>query len=169
MMELLLIRHGLAGKQNPDRYPNDDLRPLTSKGRKLCKRAIKGLTELGIKPKLILSSPALRCVETAKIVAREFDLDSKKTLLIPSLHHKVPVPTALAKLAKLKLPSSVILVGHEPWIGEMISLLIAGNLKAGIDITKGGAAFLAVERLKPGQSRMRWLMTQNQLAGFSPP
>ncbi len=166
-MELLLIRHGLAGKKNSSKHPNDDLRPLSSKGRKLCKRAMIGLAGLGIRPQAILTSPALRCVETAKLVAREFDLNPKKTQHLPALHHSVAASTALGKLAKMNLPNSLILVGHEPWIGEIISVLISGNAKAGIEMSKGGAALLRLESLKPGQGRLEWLMTQEQLASLA--
>lgn len=166
-MKLLLIRHGQAGKQNLKRYPDDDLRPLTAKGRKLSKHALGSLTDFIPNPHLILTSPALRCIQTAKLVAQGFQLDSKNIREIPELHHSIPAPTALAKLSRMKLSGRLVMVGHEPWLGELVTLLIAGTGRAGIEIGKGGAAYLTLESLKPGKGRLLWLLTQDQLTSIA--
>lgn len=170
-MEILFIRHGLAGKPDAKRHPDDDERPLTPKGRKSFKRAAKGLAALDAEPRLILTSPALRTRETAELLARGLGIDAKAVRDLPELHHSIPPARALAKLARMRLPKSIALVGHEPWLGEFITLLIAG--KAGaiagktqsvMEMGKGGGCLLDAAALKSGQARMRWLLTQDQLA-----
>lgn len=166
-MQILLIRHGLAGKADAKKFPNDDLRPLTEKGHKACKRAVKGLRGLDLKPKVILTSPTLRTGSTADILARGLGLDGKFVRIAKELHHSLPPSRALAKLSRMRLPDSIALVGHEPWLGEFLSLLITGNADAQVKLAKGGAAWLETDGLKPGKGRLIWLMTQEQLAALA--
>ncbi|MEO7427277.1 MAG: histidine phosphatase family protein, partial [Fibrobacteria bacterium] len=114
-MEILLVRHGQAGKPDAAAYPDDDLRPLTPKGRKEFKRAGKGLRRLRPETEKILFSPAERTRETAELLARSLDLAEKDLLEVPELHHGVSPAGALARLTRLRLPRRVALVGHEPW------------------------------------------------------
>ncbi len=168
-MEIFLIRHGLAGKPDPKKYPDDDLRPLTPKGRKAFKRAAKGFAalEAKAKPSLILTSPALRTRMTAELLARALGLGAKAVRDLPELHHAIPPDRAMAKLSKQRLPKSIALVGHEPWLGEFISLLIAGKALARVEMGKGGAGLVDSEALKAGHGTLLWLLSQDQLAAQS--
>ena len=78
---------------------------------------------------------------------------------------------ALARLSRLGLPRRIALVGHEPWLGEFLSLLIAegpeGKARAHIEFAKGGAALVDAPKLAKGQGRLLWLMTQDQLSALA--
>jgi phosphohistidine phosphatase len=166
-MEILLVRHGQAGKSDSKAYPDDDLRPLTAKGRKAFKRAAKGLRSLGLKPGKILASPAVRTRTTAELLARGLGLDKKSIRETPELHHAVSPAKALEKLSRMRLPGSVALAGHEPWLGEFLSLLIAGDTRARIELDKGGACLVEAADLGRKKGRLLWLMTQDQLASLA--
>jgi len=162
-MRILLIRHGLAGKADSKAYPDDDLRPLTDKGRKSFKRAAKGLKLLGDKPETIFTSPALRARETAEILARVMGRSVKSLVDMPELHHETSPSKALARLARMKLPETAALVGHEPWLSGFLSLLIAGDDRARIRMDKGGACLVEADKLKPGGGVLIWLAGPDQL------
>jgi len=66
MLELYIIRHGLAGKPLEDERLDEE-RPLTKKGKDRMKDVAKGLDEMGISFDAIISSP-LPAKETAEIV-----------------------------------------------------------------------------------------------------
>lgn len=173
-MEIFLIRHGLAGKADAGKYPDDDLRPLTPKGRKAFKHAAKGFAALGAEPKLILASPALRARKTAELLARELGLGPKAVRDLPELHHAIPPAKSLGKLARMRLPKSIVLVGHEPWLSEFLSLLICGKAQshpgkpmAQVEMGKGGACLVVAPAWKPGLGRLSWLLTQDQLAALA--
>lgn len=166
-MELLLVRHGLAGKADPAQWPDDDLRPLTAKGRKAFKQAARGLRRQGPAPIRILTSPVLRARETAALLAKAFGLEPSAVVIIPELHHERLPGRALPALAEKKLPRAFALVGHEPWLGEFLSLLIAGNETAQIGFAKGGAALVSAPSLAKGQATLAWLLTQDQLAALA--
>jgi len=58
---------------------------------------------------------------------------------------------------------SVMLVGHEPYLSRLVSLLITGDTRAGITLKKGGICKLAVERLRLGNcARLEWLLQPGQ-------
>jgi phosphohistidine phosphatase len=169
-MNLLLVRHGLAGKADPACWPDDDKRPLTEKGRKTFKAAAKGLRAQGTKPALILASPALRTRQTAAFLAKALGLEDGAVRNWDALHHSRSPAMALAGLERQGLPESAALVGHEPWLGEFLSLLIAGETGAGLKFAKGGAARVEIpdggKRAK-GRGRLVWLLTQDQLAALA--
>src|SRR4028118_1349152 len=66
MMELYLIRHGIAAER--ETYANDEERPLTDKGRKKTEKVAKQLRKHGLRFDLILTSPLVRARETAMIL-----------------------------------------------------------------------------------------------------
>lgn len=183
-MDLLIVRHGLAGKADASVWPDDDLRPLTSKGRKAFKAAAKGLLKSlkgqGPRPSLILTSPALRTRETAVILAKVLGLGGRALKVWDALHHGRDPEKALAMLARQKLPKTAALVGHEPWLGEFLSLLLCGRAGAGLELDKGGAALVEIadgakaqlvlgpkgKALGKGGGRLHWLLTQDQLAAL---
>ncbi len=168
MMKILLVRHGQAGKPDPGKYPDDDLRPLTGKGRKGFKKAAKGLRAQTVDPAVILTSPVLRARQTAVLLADGLGLKEKAVRNLPELHHAVPPARALARLARMRLPRAVALVGHEPWLGEFLSLLIAGGAKsARAELDKGGAALIEADAPVKGGGVLIWLLTQEQLASLA--
>jgi phosphohistidine phosphatase len=171
-MDLLLVRHGLAGKADASVWPDDDLRPLTAKGRKAFKAAAKGLKKglksEGARPTLILTSPALRTRETAAILAKALGLPGRALKDWDALHHARSPEKALSLLGRQKLPKGAALVGHEPWLGEFLSLLICGRTDAGLEFAKGGAARVEIpaDGRAKGRGRLHWLLTQDQLAAI---
>src|SRR5262245_5755715 len=100
-MRIYVIRHGLAGQADESRFPDDDERPLTSKGRKAFREAARGLLSLEATPARIRSSPALRALQTAEILARVAGLGPKSVVAMSQLHHGSRPAAALAKLASM--------------------------------------------------------------------
>ena len=64
---LVLMRHGVA--EDPDVRPTDEARELTPEGRVAANEAAFGLVALGIRPDVVVSSPLIRCDQTAALVA----------------------------------------------------------------------------------------------------
>lgn len=168
-MELLLVRHAPAEKRNPRAWPDDDRRPLTAKGRRAFARAARGLAAAGPVPGIILASPALRALETAHILADALGggkRRSRRVIAVPALHHAVAVRSALAALAALDLPRAAAVVGHEPNLGGLASLLLAGRTGANLPFRKGGACLLEAGSLAPGAGSLVWFLGPDQLASL---
>ncbi|MGH7560315.1 MAG: SixA phosphatase family protein [Gemmatimonadales bacterium] len=181
-MLLLLIRHAAADEQDPEKYPDDALRPLIPKGRKRHRRAMARLREAGYRPNRILSSPWTRAWQTAGISAKVMGLPKRERVTCDALAAPpdlkaiaAAVTAAVAAPAATELPPpalaampaeddtpepfTVALVGHEPWMSELASLLLTGRASGlHIDFPKSGTMGIEVEDLSPGAGLLRFFL-----------
>ena len=145
-MELFLIRHAIAAPRSLT-LPDAE-RPLTRQGSERFTQAVVGMQHLGIRLRQVYHSPWLRAVETAALLAPvlQGDLLSTQTLACPPeaalLHEIDQTPAAL--------------VGHEPWMSELLAWLITGSPASGamFPFKKGGVARLEGP-LRPGGMVLR--------------
>ena len=158
-MNLYIIRHAIAVDEGTPEYGDDSQRPLTDKGRKKMRQIAKGLRALGVGFDLILSSPYVRANETAEILADVFKMKKK----IEFSEHLIPMGNPdllIAEMNEKYSVDSIALVGHEPQLTHLISLLVAKN--AGVDMTlkKGGVCSLSADDLHHArQATLEWLLT----------
>jgi phosphohistidine phosphatase len=163
-MEIYLLRHGLAVERGERGFEDDSARPLTAKGRRQIRKSIPAIKKLAGKFDLILSSPLLRAKQTAEIVAWELKL-KKHLEFSNALAPGGSARNLLRQLGREKpAPDKVLLVGHEPDLTRLISLLICGNQELQTDFKKGGLCKLTVEKLRIGKCAVLcWLLTPKQL------
>ena len=163
-MDLYILRHGIAEEQAPDTSGGDSQRRLTAEGCKKIRSAAKGMKALELEFDLILSSTFLRAKETAEIVARV--LGANKALhLSPALAADGNPKALIDDLkAQHKKRSSVLLVGHEPYLSRLISLLISGDTGISINLKKGGLCKLSTQSLQYGRcATLEWFLTPGQM------
>jgi phosphohistidine phosphatase len=162
-MNLFILRHGLAVERGTPGYKKDSDRPLTAKGKRRMWQIAEAMEAMELNFDVILSSPFLRARQTAEIVAETFESRKKLALteaLTPDGNPKVLVE----QLNKLKV-KDVLLVGHEPYLSQLIGLLISGNTNIAIDFKKGGFCKLEAETLRCGRcATLAWLLTPRQMA-----
>lgn len=153
-MQLLVIRHAAAvprAKGTPDAS-----RPLTERGRRQWTRAVRGLVRLGVRLNRVYHSPWLRAVETADALIECIDAESVVTRrLVES-----PTPALLRDLAG----DRVAVIGHQPWLGELVGLLIFGTREHSkwLELGKGGIAWLEGEPM-PHRMVLRALLSPKML------
>src|SRR5215471_19183251 len=142
-MNLYILRHGLAVDHGAPGYPNDADRPLTPKGKRKLQKIANAMEALKLSFDLILSSPYTRARQTAEIVAEvlrqrrklEFSED-----LVPDGNYK----NLIEYLNRLKSRAEdVVLVGHEPYLSGLISLLVSGDSDFSVVMKKGGLCKLS--------------------------
>jgi phosphohistidine phosphatase len=163
-MNLYLLRHGIAVEPGTAGYESDSARPLTAKGKDRLRAAARAMKQLDLSFDRILSSPYLRAKQTAGIIAK--DLKQRKKLAFSDDLAPGGNPQLLIKeLNQLRPePESVLLVGHEPYLGKLIALLAAGNTSLEIDFKKGGVCKLEAESLWYGRcAKLVWLLTPRQM------
>ncbi len=163
-MKLFFLRHTNAAERDPNTYPDDGLRPLTGDGYKKMTRIAQALDKMDIQVDLILSSPFLRARDTAEIVRKNLHLDKDQLVLTDDL---LPFGDANALIAgiKEKYPrATLLLVGHEPDLSELISLLLTGEKSLSLVLKKGGICCLSMEELVAGKcATLDWLLNPAQL------
>jgi phosphohistidine phosphatase len=151
-MDLLLWRHAEAEDGTPDLK-----RKLTARGEKQAQQLAAWLAAHAPKKLRILSSPAVRCQQTAKALGLDFATD--KRLGTDS--------NAANLLAAVGWPdggeegcSAVLVVGHQPTLGQTAALLLADT---GADWSiKKGALWWFSTRTRQGE-------TQTVLRAVIPP
>ena len=162
-MNLYLLRHGLAVEPGTPGFERDADRPLIPKGERKVEKIADAMEALDLSFDLILSSPYLRARQTAEIAAKGLNLRKKlefSEALIPS----GSVRKLIEHLGHLPA-EDVLLVGHEPYLSELISLLTAGESGAvHIIMKKGGLCKLTAETLRHGRcAALEWLLTPKQM------
>lgn len=166
-MDLFILRHGEAG-QRVSAGRGDFQRPLTAAGQKEVSDIATSLKDLGIKLDIVISSPLKRAHQTASIVAKTFKIE-KKMQDWAELSPEGNRLDLYNKLLQLKQQSSVLVVGHEPYLSEMISeMIFEGNNGGRIDLKKTGLARIRIVSSTPKfQGELRWLLTPKLLRNMS--
>lgn len=109
---LILVRHGKSSWDNLEL--NDYDRPLSKRGFKNAPEMGKRLCSKNLKIDLLISSPALRAITTAEIIAKEIGYDCKNILEVPEIYN-----AELSQLFNLitsidEYYQNVMMVGHNP-------------------------------------------------------
>ncbi len=157
-MQLYVVRHAIAAELEPGE--DDAERPLTRKGIQRFRKSMKGMAVLDASFASVLHSPWRRAVETAHMLA-PLVATGGTTISTPLL---CTTPSAeLIELiaahgraaAELSTTShGVAVVGHEPWLGELIGLLIASDARCGesLVLKKGSVSLLEGSAVAGGMS-----------------
>lgn len=177
-MRVYLIRHAIAFERDRRRWPDDRRRPLTPEGTSKFRKAAAGLGRLVGQVDRVLASPLTRARQTAEILTAVAGWP--QALEAPELAPGRAVEQALALIgdraaADSKL-ESLALVGHEPSLGELLSLSVAGS-RTGVQckIRKGGAVCLFFPGARSGEARperaararLEWLITPKALRALA--
>jgi phosphohistidine phosphatase len=114
-MDLLLWRHAEAEPGEPDAA-----RPLTDKGRKQAERIAAWLDARLPADTRVLVSPAERARQTADALARP-------SRVVEALAPGATVSALLAAVGWPKASAPVLVVGHQPTLGEVAAYLLSGE------------------------------------------
>jgi phosphohistidine phosphatase len=165
MMTLYLLRHGIAVERGAAGFTQDSERPLTGEGKQKLRRVIKAARAMELEFDLILTSPYLRARQTAELIAGALRV-RKNLQLCPQLVAEADPEEVVDHLKLLNpAPENVLLVGHEPYLSRLISLLLAGTPDLSIGLKKGGLCKLTIPVWKAGPTAiLDWLLTPRQMA-----
>ena len=138
-MDLILWRHAEAVDGVPDHQ-----RALTPRGHQQARAAADWLAPRLPRPPRILVSPTVRTLETAQAFAQEYEI-------IPSLGPGGNLADIIAATGWPNGGGSVLVVGHQPTLGRLAALLLAG---AEADWTvKKGALWWFTNRVRNGETQ----------------
>jgi phosphohistidine phosphatase len=119
---LIIVRHAKSSWDNLDL--KDSERPLNDWGEKDAPRMAKRLKEREITPGLLLSSPAVRAIETCRHIANVLVYPFEKIKTDPRLYH-ADEDTLLQIVRELKdRDDCVMLFGHNPGLTIFTNLLL---------------------------------------------
>lgn len=158
-MKLYLVRHGIAEEVGTPGYEDDSLRPLTDKGRDKMHKIATALKDMDVEPDLIVSSPYMRASQTASILAKE--LKYKEQIAYNDFLMPMGEPSdMIGEINEKYSVDELMLVGHEPNLSLLASVLLAGKPDLSINLKKGGVCCLSVDNLHYDRKAiLEWLVT----------
>ena len=171
-MELYILRHGEAGKRlHAGSNNRDSARALTVVGQEEVELVAKALSRLGMRLDFIATSPLKRAYQTASIVAKELNVKKGKGMAQwDELKPEGKRQELYLKIsAQFKQESSIMIVGHEPYLSTMVSEILFGNGKgdgdsSSIVLKKAGLARIDITSFQPRiKGNLIWLLTPKHL------
>ncbi len=152
-MRVTLIRHAEAG----DDAPRDEARALTVRGRDDARRLGRALHRRGVDFSLMVTSPLVRAVQTAEIVAAAIKHDDRilvSDLLVPE-GAVSRVVAFLKSAARGVTPApSIALVAHEPILSAVAAALIGKPRHP--PLRKAEALRVRFDATLEGKGSLRW-------------
>ena len=173
-MELFILRHGETSKRLSRSGGLD--RSLTYTGTADIKNIANSIKKLRIKIDLIVTSPISSCKETGEIIN---DMFEKRIPIIfcNDLKPEGEILDFYNKISKYEDRSSILIVGHEPYLSSMINDIISNN---GVDrnynknhnnniiLKKAGLSRIKITSTVPKfKGELRWLLTPRILKKLS--
>lgn len=167
-LQVLVVRHAIA--KDPGEFAQsgapDAERPLTKQGRKRMREAANGLAALVSEVGVIATSPLTRAVETAEILVKRYGKLAVEVEIhrLSALAPSKPANVLLDWLAEQPRDKPVVLVGHEPHLGQFVSWALTGLRDSFVEFKKGAAVMLVFEdEIRPGRARLQWALRPGHL------
>ena len=164
MVQLYILRHGEAGKRMPT-GGSDSKRALTVTGDEEVREIAQALSALGLELDFMASSPLERARQTAQIVAKALKVKKGSLEEWSELKPEGRRADLYKRLAQFKPDTSVMVVGHEPYLSTVVGELVFGNAIGGrVVLKKAGLAKVAVTSFQPKvKGELRWLLAPKHM------
>ena len=160
-MRVILYRHGPAAARDPERWPDDAVRPLTSMGAQLTRATAGGLARVEPGIQDVLSSPSARATQSARVLADV--LGTGEVEVVSELGAGCALGEMLRFLSARVSDRNLVLVGHEPDLGVLAGYLLFGS-PMGLPLKPSGACSIRFDGMaREGTGRLRWFMTPKLL------
>lgn len=154
MVDLCLIRHGMAEERGPA-WPDDRLRPLTSRGIARWRVGATGLLSV-FQPQVVLTSPLVRARQTAEILA----IAGGGLAIVEVESLADDDMAAVARDVLATRTKAVAVVGHEPWMSELLAWATAPGGGVYVDFKKAAAALVSFEGApEAGGGTLKWFLS----------
>jgi phosphohistidine phosphatase len=141
-MLLGLLRHGIAHDAGPENGFRDEFRELTDEGRTKMQAAAAGIAQFDLGFETLITSPLVRCAQTAEIVGAALSLTPRQD---KRLRPGLDVAGLLDLLLEYPGAESVLVCGHQPDLTRVTGALCLGGL---IEFKKGALALIELPEVR---------------------
>jgi len=125
--QLLIMRHAKSD-WNTD-APTDFERPLSKRGKQDAPRMGRWMLIQGLRPGLIVSSPAKRATKTASSACNAMDMPESEITHDPRIYEATLGDLLTVLGEQPQHENRVLLVGHNPGIAGLVSYLWGDNIQ----------------------------------------
>src|SRR5579859_7126477 len=158
LMQLYIVRHGIAIDREDPKSPPEAERFLTEEGIEKTKQVAKSVAALHIDADLLVSSPYVRAMQTAEIFAGALEYGKKEISQSEALLPGAEPGVFLRELARGKQESTVFCFGHAPHVDALIAAALGVKHQV-TELKKAGVALIELRRLSPASGKLVWLIT----------
>ncbi|GAB4552274.1 MAG: hypothetical protein Tsb0013_14540 [Phycisphaerales bacterium] len=123
-MHLFITRHGKAHAESDT--GRDEDRPLRGRGERQATFLGEQLKHADVRPSVIYSSGLLRAEQTADIIADILKADRQREPVLGLGHRATDVIEVLELIRRKDNDACVMLVGHNPQLESLVSVLAEG-------------------------------------------
>lgn len=164
-MEILIVRHAIAAERDAKKWPDDRGRPLTAEGVRRFRSVARHLGKTVSEVDGMWASPLARAWQTAEILEKEAGWPAPRKLT--ALEPDVDPGAVLAFLREERDRARLALVGHEPGMHLIVSLLLSGSADGVyVEMKKGGAALVRMDgEVRAGAGHLLWLLPPRVVPG----
>jgi phosphohistidine phosphatase len=163
-LNVYLVRHAIAEERDPDGEADDASRRLTPHGIDRMRQVVRGLTAIGVELDAIWTSPLKRARATADLLAELPGFDGEIGV-VEALNGSGVHNVLIESIAAFDGGENLALVGHEPDLGDLASILVCGSPEGLFRFKKGGAACIELftDSPSPIRGELRWFLTPKLL------
>lgn len=164
-MIVYFLRHASAGhhKVLPKQ---DEERPIDKIGERQSREMGRALAALDVEVDTVVSSPLVRAVQTAELVAGELGHTKKDIVISEAMRPEANYDQFHDLLTHYRNSRTIMVVGHNPSITEfLVQLLTKSHLYECVDFKKGAVAKVAVEEER---GVLNWLLTPKMVSQLYP-
>lgn len=163
-MKIYVVRHGVPVDGLTSEIRTDAERPLSERGIVETNMVASALKTLGARPDPIVSSPLVRACQTADIFQEHLDGERVSS---GSLAPGGAPDEVFSFLAKYEDRPEVMVVGHEPDVGDLVSALVGGSKQFCMPFKKGAVCCIEVADIPPVLSGgIVWMLNPAVIGAF---
>ena len=152
-MRLIIIRHAIAVPRGTPGLADED-RPLTPEGEAKFRETARGLARVVDRPDALLTSPWLRARQTAAIAGAAWKIEPRDAAALAGGTFEEHA----ALLDAYPEDATVAVVGHEPYVSDLLARLLGARQPERLEMKKGGVAVVDLPgRLAGGGSLVAYL------------
>ena len=160
-MKLIVVRHAAAVERSSD--ISEETRFLTTEGRVFFRKTARTMLKNGVDPGLVLTSPLLRAVQTADILAETLAY-SGPLVVRNELRPGFDMKSLDKLLDDYGSVDELVIVGHEPDMSVLVAFLT--SRPGGLNFKKGMAVKLKIDPSNlPDSTAFKWLAFGKKLVG----
>jgi phosphohistidine phosphatase len=159
-MLLYIVRHGIA--ERPSAFIQDRNRSLTEEGKAIVTELAIALTEKGVHPDTIISSPYLRAKQTADLLATGFS----SPLIVETDSRLMPnsTPSLLQEiLIEYTASASVMIVSHEPAVSEFAMTLCSKDADKVYGFSPASVCCIVIESIPRLRGTLYWFSSAEDI------
>ena len=157
-MLIHLMQHGTCLSKELD--PSQPLSPV---GREQVEKSARAARTLGLRFELVIASPKVRSIQTAKIMSEYTGYPSSRIKVTEAVKAMTPTETTLDLIREYDGLNSILIAGHLPSLGFLAAAILTNGHQVDIAIENGGLMQLNLDFIKE-KGTLNWCLTPTQLA-----